>query len=54
VADEHGIIAGGRELPVGLICDGNIVEEDARFEFEGGDDSYGLGGDEAGERVLWL
>ena len=54
MADEHGVVALGGQGAVGFVGDGDIVQEDAGFEFEGGDDGDGLVGDELDEGVLGL
>ena len=46
MADDHGVVGLGREGAVGFVGDGDIVEGDAGFEVEGGDDGDGLVGDE--------
>ena len=54
VADDHGVVPAGREGAVCLVCHRHIVDDDARLEFEFGDDGKCLVGDQAGVWVLGL
>lgn len=54
MTDDQNIVTVRRELSAGAIGDGNVVEKDARFEGEFGNDGNVLMGNEGGKRVLGL
>jgi hypothetical protein len=54
VADNHGVVPAGREGAVCFVCHRDIVNNDARLQFEFGDDGKCLVGDQAGVWVLGL
>ena len=43
VAYDHCVVGRRREAPVGLVCDGDILQYDAGFESEFWNDGYRLG-----------
>jgi hypothetical protein len=54
MADDHGIVGGGRQGAEGLVGDGNIVEDGARFEGDLRDDGIRLVREQLCKRVLGL
>ena len=54
MADDHAVVAVGRQLAPRGVGDGHIMESDTRFEGEGRDNGYLLVGDKSRERILRL
>jgi hypothetical protein len=54
VADDHGVVAAGRQGAVCFVGDGDILEGHAGLEGEFGDDGDFLVGDELDVGVLGL